>query len=191
MLSASQKVAAFKSRLSRWPIRASPDCTLLTHTAAVQTLHGGATEQQRSPGDAAPPRKRDTKTLPPWCQRKRARKASQVAVSQPVSQPASQPANSQQAEEGETGQEEASVAFRGKRKRGREMSSFEQSLLSAVSPILAMPPPPPPPVVVEDDEDLLFFKSLLPTMILMSRAKRLRVRFAIHKVVLDADQEEN
>ncbi|KAI9527329.1 hypothetical protein NQZ68_031466 [Dissostichus eleginoides] len=59
------------------------------------------------------------------------------------------------------------------------------------SPILAMPPPPPPPVVVEDDEDLLFFKSLLPTMILMSRAKRLRVRFAIHKVVLDADQEEN
>ncbi|KAI9531969.1 hypothetical protein NQZ68_036331 [Dissostichus eleginoides] len=112
-------------------------------------------------------------TLPPWCQRKRARKASQ------------------QAEEGETGQEEASVAFRGKRKRGREMSSFEQSLLSAVSPILAMPPPPPPPVVVEDDEDLLFFKSLLPTMILMSRAKRLRVRFAIHKVVLDADQEEN
>ncbi|KAI9519863.1 hypothetical protein NQZ68_024724 [Dissostichus eleginoides] len=71
------------------------------------------------------------------------------------------------------------------------MSSFEQSLLSAVSPILAMPPPPPPPVVVEDDEDLLFFKSLLPTMILMSRAKRLRFRFAIHKVVLDADQEEN
>ncbi|KAI9513661.1 hypothetical protein NQZ68_040677 [Dissostichus eleginoides] len=61
----------------------------------------------------------------------------------------------------------------------------------ASHPILAMPPPPPPPVVVEDDEDLLFFKSLLPTMILMSRAKRLRVRFAIHKVVLDADQEEN
>ncbi|KAI9540431.1 hypothetical protein NQZ68_040427 [Dissostichus eleginoides] len=98
--------------------------------------------------------------------------ASQPA-SQLASPPASQPANSQQAEEGETGQEEASVAFRGKRKRGREMYSFEQSLL------------------LEDDEDLLFFKSLLPTMILMSRAKRLRVRFAIHKVVLDADQEEN
>ncbi|KAI9525187.1 hypothetical protein NQZ68_009395 [Dissostichus eleginoides] len=112
-------------------------------------------------------------------------------ASQPASPPASQPANSQQAEEGETGQEEGSVAFRGKRKRGREMSSFEQSLLSAVSSILAMPPPPPPPVVVEDDEDLLFFKSLLPTMILMSRAKRLRVRFAIHKVVSDADKEEN
>ncbi|KAI9514419.1 hypothetical protein NQZ68_033537 [Dissostichus eleginoides] len=97
----------------------------------------------------------------------------------------------EESQESQPGQEEASVAFQGKRKRGREMSSFEQSLLSAVSPILAMPPPPPPPVVVEDDEDLLFFKSLLPTMILMSRAKRLRVRFAIHKVVLDADQEEN
>ncbi|XP_033999515.1 protein outspread-like [Trematomus bernacchii] len=100
-------------------------------------------------------------------------------------------ANSQQAEAGETGQEEASVAFR--RKRAREMSSFEQSLLSAVGPILAMPPPPPPPppVVVEEEEDLLFFRSLLPTMRLMSRAKRLRVRFAIHKVVLEADQEDN
>ena len=93
------------------------------------------------------------------------------------SQPASQPA-----EAGETGQEDARGLFR--RKRAKEMSSFEQNLLSAVAPILAMP------LVVEEDEDLLFFRSLLPTMRLMSRAKRLRVRFALYKVVLEADQEE-
>ncbi|KAI9517037.1 hypothetical protein NQZ68_008291, partial [Dissostichus eleginoides] len=112
------------------------------------------------------------------------------------SQPASQPANSQQAEAGETGQEEASVEDRGKRKRGREMSSFEKSLLSAVGPILSMPPlppqpqPQPPPPVVVEDEDQLFFRSLLPTMRLMSRAKRASVRFALHKVIFEADQEE-
>ena len=96
----------------------------------------------------------------------------------------SQPANSQQAEAGETGQEDASGSFRGKRKRAKEMSSFEHNLLSAVAPILAMPEE-------EEEEDLLFFRSLLPTMRLMSRAKRLRVRFALYKVVLEADQEEN
>ena len=75
------------------------------------------------------------------------------------------------------------------------MSSFEKNVLSAVGPILSMPQPPPPPqpptpVVVEEDEDQLFFRSLLPTMRLMSRAKRARVRFAIHKVIFEADQEE-
>ncbi|XP_034006687.1 spermidine/spermine N(1)-acetyltransferase-like protein 1, partial [Trematomus bernacchii] len=108
---------------------------------------------------------------------------SQPGVSQPgASQPdASQPDASQPAEAGQTGQD-ARGSFR--RKRAKEMSSFEQNLLSAVAPILAMP------LVVEEDEDMLFFRSLLPTMRLMSRAKRLRVRFALYKVVLEADQEE-
>ncbi|KAI9523173.1 hypothetical protein NQZ68_030521 [Dissostichus eleginoides] len=101
---------------------------------------------------------------------------------------------SQPAQAGETGQEEAIVEDRdrGKRRRGREMSSFEKGLMSATSPLLMpapRPPPPPPVVVLVEDEDELFFRSLLPSMRRLSISKRARVRFQILKAIFEAEQE--
>ncbi|KAI9516727.1 hypothetical protein NQZ68_013784 [Dissostichus eleginoides] len=112
--------------------------------------------------------------------------------SQLESQLESQPADSQQAQAGETGQEEAIVEDQDRGKRRREMSSFEKGLMSAISPLLMpapRPPPPPPVVVLVEDEDELFFRSLLPSMRRLSISKRARVRFQIHKAIFKAEQE--
>lgn len=101
-----------------------------------------------------------------------------------------QPASSQQAEAGQTGEEEDNVEGRGKRRRGREMSAFEKGLLSAIAPVLSMPLPQPRPVV-EEDEDELFLRGLLPSLRRMSMAKKIRLKFAIHKAFFEAEQEED
>ncbi|XP_034091701.1 transcription factor Adf-1-like [Gymnodraco acuticeps] len=93
--------------------------------------------------------------------------------SQPASQPASVPASV--------------PAFRGKKSRGREMSPFEENLLSAVGPMLAMPPPPPPVVEVED-EDLLFLRSLWPAMQKLSRTSSMRLKMKLQEAVLEATE---
>ncbi|XP_034096982.1 transcription factor Adf-1-like [Gymnodraco acuticeps] len=103
------------------------------------------------------------------------------SASQSTNQSASQPAAVSQEENAEV---------RGKtRGRGREMSPFERSLLSAVSnyPAIAQPTPP----VVEEDEDLQFFKSLLHTMRQMTKAQRARVRLGVHQIIFDVDQQDN
>ncbi|XP_034059704.1 uncharacterized protein LOC117538228 [Gymnodraco acuticeps] len=78
-------------------------------------------------------------------------------------------------------------AFRGKKSRGREMSPFEENLLSAVGPMLAMPPPPPPVVEVED-EDLLFLRSLWPAMQKLSRTSSMRLKMKLQEAVLEATE---
>ncbi|XP_034070883.1 transcription factor Adf-1-like [Gymnodraco acuticeps] len=108
--------------------------------------------------------------------------------SQPASQPASVPAS---VPDGVPDGVPASVpAFRGKKSRGREMSPFEENLLSAVGPMLAMPPPPPPPppVVEVEDEDLLFLRSLWPAMQKLSRTSSMRLKMKLQEAVLEATE---
>ena len=50
-------------------------------------------------------------------------------------------------------------------------------------------PPPPPPQSPTEDEDEMFFCRLLPNMQTLSVAKRARVRFRVHQLVFEAEQE--
>ncbi|KAK5901237.1 hypothetical protein CgunFtcFv8_026129 [Champsocephalus gunnari] len=85
---------------------------------------------------------------------------------------------------------EENAEVRGKtRGRGREISLFERSLLSAVTNYRPIAQPTPP--VVEEDEDFQFFKSLLPTMRQMTKAQRARVRLGVHQLIFEVDQENN
>ena len=64
------------------------------------------------------------------------------------------------------------------------LSEFERGLLSAVS---QRQPPPPPPT---EDENEIFFRSLLPSMARLTLSRRARVRFRVHQLIFQEEQEQ-
>ncbi|KAF4100125.1 transcription factor Adf-1-like [Onychostoma macrolepis] len=87
-------------------------------------------------------------------------------------------------------EEPVEVADRGRKRKRQHVSVFEKGLLAAIEPLtplttLSRPPPPPAP----EDEDEMFFRSLLPSVHRLSVSRRARLRFEIHKLIFQAEQE--
>ncbi|KAK0142609.1 Transcription factor Adf-1 [Merluccius polli] len=73
----------------------------------------------------------------------------------------------------------------GKRRRPSEFTMFEERMID----MLETPTPQPATTAAVEDEDALFFRSLLPDLKRLPKAKKAQVKFRIHQIIYEAGED--